>query len=235
MRQALVLFWESLKAFWEELFTLVLANLLWFAAAFGPLALALSLTWVAPPEVVWVGIVASLVTAPPATAGLNLLANEVAHGRSAPLSLFWQGFREYFGPALGVGLLNLFLLTVIVSNYLFYGRFSGRWVPWVQGAWAAVGLLWTALQLYLYPFLMEQTSRSALLPFRNALFLTLATPLLTGTALVLAALTLALSVGLALPFLAGGVSLLALYANKVTLAKLVDFKKVRDPEGSGSV
>ncbi|MGQ9456686.1 MAG: hypothetical protein ACUVXH_01705 [Anaerolineae bacterium] len=234
MKQAFVLFWESLKAFWEELFTLVLANLLWFAVAAGPLALALSLTWVVPPEAVWVGVVASLVTAPPATAGLNLLANEMAHGRRAPLSFFWRGFREYFGPALGMGLLDLFLLAVIASNYVFYGRFSERWVPWVQGAWAAVGFLWMATQLYLYPFLMEQTSRSALLPFRNALFLTLAAPLVTGTALLVAAFTLALSTALALPFLAGGVSLIALYANKVTLAKLVDFKKVQGPGGEGN-
>ncbi len=231
MKQALVLFWESLKIFWEELFTLALANLLWFAVALGPLTLALSLTWAFPPEVVWWGVVASLVTAPPATAGLNLLANELVHGRSAPLSLFWRGFREYFGPALGVGLLDLFLLTVIVSNYVFYGRFSGRWVPWVQGAWAAVGLLWAAVQLYLYPFLMEQTSRSALLPFRNALFLTLATPLVTVTGLLIATFTLALSTALAFPFLVGGVSLTALYANKVTLAKLVDFKKAQGASG----
>lgn len=234
MKQALALFWESLKAFWEELFTLALANLLWFAVALGPLAVALSLTWVLPAEVVWVGLAASLVTAPLATAGLNLLANEMAHRHSAPLSLFWRGFREYLWPALGVGLFNLFLLVVLASNYLFYGRFSGRWVPWVQGAWAAVGLLWTAVQLYLYPFLMEQTSRSILLPFRNALYLTLAAPLVTLTALVLALLTLALSTALVLPFLAGGVSLIALYANKVTLAKLVDFQKVHKPRGGGS-
>ncbi|MGC8837743.1 MAG: hypothetical protein ACP5UM_04930 [Anaerolineae bacterium] len=235
MKQAFALFWESLKVFWEELFTLVPANLLWFAVALGPLILALGLTWAFPPQVVWLGAVVSLVTAPPATAGLHLLANEMAHGRSVSLSLFWRGFREFFGPALGVGLFNFFLLVVVASNYLFYGGFSGRWVPWVQGAWVAAGLLWMAMQLYLYPLLMEQTSRSLLLPFRNALFLALATPLVTGTALVLTALTLALSAALALPLLAGGVSLVTLYANKVVLAKLVDFKKVPRPGGNGSI
>ncbi|MBC7223161.1 MAG: DUF624 domain-containing protein [Anaerolineae bacterium] len=229
MKQAFALFWESLKAFWEELFTLALANLCWFAVALGPLALALSLTWFLPPSVVWAGIAASLVTAPPATAGLNLLANEMAHQRGASLSLFWRGFREYFWPALGMGMLNVVLLVVIASNYFFYGNFQGRWVLWVQGAWAAVGLFWAAIQVYLYPFLMEQIPRNVLLPFRNSIFLTLATPLVTFTALVLTTITLALSVVLALPLLAGGISLATLYANKVTVTKLRDFRKLHEP------
>lgn len=229
MKQAFALFWESLKAFWEDLFTLALANLCWFGVALGPLALALSLTWFLPPSVVWAGIAASLITMPPATAGLNLLANEMAHQRGASLSLFWRGFREYFWPALGVGMLNVALLVVITSNYLFYGNFSGRWVPWVQGAWAAAGLFWAAIQVYLYPFLMEQIPRNVLLPFRNATFLTLATPLVTFTALILTAATVVLSASLALPLLAGGISLATLYANKVTVAKLTDFKKLHKP------
>ncbi|MGQ9584394.1 MAG: hypothetical protein ACUVXG_03220 [Anaerolineae bacterium] len=232
MKQALALYWESIKALWEDLFTLILANLLWFGIGFLPLILALSATWLLPPAVAWVGVGLTLLTLPVATAGLNLLANEIAHERRVALSLFWWGVREYFWRALGVGVIDLLLAAVIVANYVFYGQFAATWAPWVQGAWMALGVFWMALQVYLYPFLMEQIPRNVLLPFRNSALMVLATPFVTGVALVLALLTLGLSLTLAFPFLAGGVSLISLYANKLALAKLEDFKRLREENQS---
>jgi len=228
MKQALALFWESIKDFWDELFTMVQVNLLWVGLSLLPIVLSLSATWLMPPEVLWVGIIISLILAPAATAGLNLFANEMAHERRASPSVFWQGFREYFWQALGIGIISLLLLALIVSNYLFYGRFEPIWANWVRGAWIVVALFWTAIQLYLYPLFMEQVPKNILLPFRNSVFMVLASPIVAGTALVLTLLTLGLSLGLAFPLLIGAFSFIALYTNKLTLAKLRDFKRLHE-------
>jgi uncharacterized membrane protein YesL len=200
MKQALSLFWTAVKFTYEELFILVAANLLWFFLSI------------------------PIVTMPAATAGLNLLANELAHERRVQLSLFWTGFKQYFWPALGVGAINLFLFLVLVSNFLFYAQIEARWTPWVLGLWVAVAVLWGALQLVLFPLFMEQVPNNVFLPYRNALFLVLATPVVSGTGLVLMLLTWGLSFVLVVPLVLVGGSLIAVYGNLLTVTKLQDLK-----------
>jgi len=83
MKHVFRVFWEALREFWDELFLLMLMN------------------------VVTVLLVIPVVTFPPALAGLWGAANLVAKGRAIHWSDYFEGFRRYLWKAWGLALLNI--------------------------------------------------------------------------------------------------------------------------------
>ncbi|MBN2550884.1 MAG: DUF624 domain-containing protein [Anaerolineales bacterium] len=145
---------DWLEDAWNGLAEIVIANLLW---------LLLSLP---------------LVTAAPAAAALYHVTNRLAHGQEAGWRVFFQGFKQHFWLSWRWLLLNLLAVAVLLANYLFYARFRESWAALAQGAFVGLAVLWAAIQVYVFPLLLEQSDRRLRTALRNSLVMYLRRPLL---------------------------------------------------------
>lgn len=200
-------FWAACKDYYEEMFSLVGANLLWLLLA------------------------VPVVTLPPATAGMFCLTNRIAHHRSVELRMFFAGMRKYFLKSWLLALLNVAVLGILYVNWRFYGQMlAPQWAAIVQGLFLGLIVLWCLIQLYVYPMLLEQEEPRLLLALRNAAFMTLASPLTTLALGLLVALAAVASTLLALPLAVALIAVVALAANEAVLALLVHFDIRKLPE-----
>jgi len=198
--------WTALKDFYEEMFVLVGANLL------------------------WVLLCIPLVTIPPATAGMFYLTNQIAHHKSIEFRMFFEGFKKYFVKSWLLTLLNLLAAALFYANYQFYGQMAAQWASIVQGLFVGLFVIWCLIQMYVFPMLLEQQEPRLLLAVRNAAFLAFASPITTLTLAVLMAVVAALSVGLAFLFAVAMMAVLCLMCNGAVLTLLVHFGVRKPPE-----
>jgi len=203
--RALKVFWSSLGALYYELFLLVGVNL------------------------AWLGLSLLVVTAPPATAGVYYLANQLAKGETVSFSLFVQGMRRYFGRSWLLAIIVLVISVLLVGNLLFYANFANQWVRLISVFWGYVLLFWLAMLIYLFPLLIEQETKSLLLILRNAALLVLDNLAFTLTLGILLLLFLLLNVALAVPLLLIVMSGLAVIQSKALLTVL---EKYGEPTGA---
>ena len=203
--RALRVFWSSLGGLYYELFLLMGVNL------------------------AWLGLSLLIVTAPPATAGVYYLANQIAKGESVSFSLFGQGMRRYFRRSWLLAIVVLVISVLLVVNLLFYANFTNQWVRLLSVFWGYLIVFWLAMLIYLFPLLIEQESKSLLLILRNAALLVLDNVAFTLTLGVLLLLFLLLNVFLAVPLLLIVMSGLALIQSKALLTVL---EKYREPTGA---
>ena len=163
MKRPFNLVWLGIKATYEEMLLLVVLSLLF---------------WVC-----WLLVIPG----PPATAGLYLVAHRIANERSVNFGLFKEGFRRYFGRSWIITGVSLALLVVLVSSFFFYLGLPPQFPQWMQALSVVMLYLliaWFAVQLYLFPVLLEQDMRIGLV-FRNAFYLTFASPIFTGVLLLI--------------------------------------------------
>lgn len=154
--------WLGLKASYEEMLLLAILSLL---------------VWVC-----WLLIIPG----PPATAGLYYVAHRIATERRVNFDLFKEGFRLYFVRSWIISGISLVLLVVLVAGFFFYLAPPLRFPQWMQALSVVILYMlvaWFAIQLYLFPALIEQDLRIWPL-FRNALYLALASPIFTGVLLL---------------------------------------------------
>jgi uncharacterized membrane protein YesL len=201
--------WWSLRDTYAELFVLVGANLL---------ALALSIP---------------IVTGPPALAGLHNLGFHVANGKRVEFSLFWEGFKDYFGDSWKLAALNALIFGVLGVDVWFY-------LVKVQGAWRVVGLIglwmlliWTVAQLYTFPLLVRQEERKLSLLLKNAVLLTLAYPGFSLTTALLLGLLLALSLAFPVAFVLVGLSFAAVMGAHALRQGIEKAESYRAPQNGG--
>jgi uncharacterized membrane protein YesL len=200
--------WAALKDYYEEMFTLVGANLLWVLLAI------------------------PVITLPPATAGMFYLTNHIARHKSIEFRMFFEGFRKYLWKSYALTLLNLAAAVLFWVNLHFYGSQFGdqQWAVIVRGLFVGLAVMWCLIQIYVFPMLLEQEEPRLLLALRNAAFLTFASPITSLTLAVLMVVVAALSVGLTLPFAVAMMAVLCLMANGAVLRLLVHFKIRQPPE-----
>lgn len=203
--RALRVFRSSLGALYYELFLLVGVNL------------------------AWLGLSLLVVTAPPATAGVYYLANQLAKGETVSFSLFVQGMRRYFRRSWLLAIIAVVISVLLVGNILFYANFANQWVRLISVFWGYVLLFWLAMLIYLFPLLIEQSDKSLLLILRNAALLVLDNLAFTLTLGILLLLFLLLNVALAVPLFLMAMSGLALIQSKALLTVL---EKYGEPTGA---
>jgi uncharacterized membrane protein YesL len=93
--------------------------------------------------------------------------------------------------------------------------------------------VWLATQFYVWPFVIEQEKRCLRLALKNALFLTLASPVYTFVMLGMTALVLVIGLATVLPiavFVTGFVSLLS---SRAVVERLTTYGKLPRVAGSG--
>jgi len=207
MGTAFRVFWAALKDYYDEMFRLVGANLLWVLSI--PL----------------------VITLPPATAGMFYLTNQVAHHKSVELGMFFEGFKKYFLKSWLLTLLNAAALLIFYTNFTFYGaRVAGQWGSILQGLFVGLAVMWCLIQLYVFPMLFEQEEPRLLLALRNAALMAFASPIATLVLGVLLVATALLSFALALPFAVALMAVVCLAANEAVLTLLVEFGIRKPPE-----
>ncbi|MCA0453719.1 MAG: YesL family protein [Chloroflexi bacterium] len=184
-------------------------------------------------NVLWFIVSLPLVTAFPATGGLFYATNRLAHGKSANWRTFFEGFRIHFWRSWAVGLVNLFLALVFAVNFIFYSWNNEQWVLFARGVVIVVALVWLALQVYLFPLLMEQEEPRLRLALRNSSVIMLKRPLLTLGATLLIALVGILSTFVIQPaWIFITASSCAFLANRATLYAIAQItgKKTDSPQ-----
>jgi uncharacterized membrane protein YesL len=199
--RALKVFWSSLGGLYYELFLLMGVNL------------------------AWLGLSLLIVTAPPATAGVYYLTNQLARGETVSFSLFVQGMRRYFRRSWLLAIVILVISVLLAVNLLFYANFTNQWVRLLSVLWGYLIVFWLAMLIYLFPLLIEQESKSLLLLLRNAALLVLDNLAFTLTLGVLLLLFLLLNVFLVAPLLLIVVSGLALVQSKALLTVLEKYRE----------
>lgn len=206
MGTAFRVLWLSIKDYYEEMFTLAGASLVWMLLAI------------------------PLITLPPATAGILYLTNQVAHHKSIEFGMFFQGFKKFFLKSWLLVLINVAVGIIFYTNLRFYAQYDAQWSVIVRGLFVGLFALWCLIQIYVLPMLFEQEQPKLLLALRNAAFLTFATPitsLFLGILIVVVAILSSVLVIL-LPFAMMGV--IGLMANHAVLTLLVQLGIRKPPE-----
>jgi uncharacterized membrane protein YesL len=207
MKRVFRVFWGALKDSWDELFPLMLMN------------------------IVTVLLVIPVVTFPPALAGLWHAANLVAKGRAIHWSDYFGGFRRYFWKAWGLALLNILAAIIVFTNIRFYtpGNAPFEIDPtlsfWIRALFFGTSLVWLIIQMYPLALLLEQEDRRLRVALRNAAVLLVTNPgftiLLSLLLLVMAAISTAFPVLWFLITLA----LFAVVCNKAVLHLLEPYRE----------
>ncbi len=215
MRGILHILWEALRDLWENLFILVVLNLL-------TLLLALP-----------------VVTFPPALAGLWYVSNQIANGETAEWGDYFHGFRRYFLKAWGLALINVLASTIVLVNIWFYRPgvvpldISDNLAAWIRSIFVVLGFGWWCYQCYPMAMLLEQEDQRIRVALRNSAILLIAYP---GATLVLGVLALLL-LGLSLyfpPLLAlVTLAFLAVACNKMVVHLLKPFRERAKAEKAG--
>ncbi len=119
-------------------------------------------------NIVWFLLTLLVVTAFPAFGGLYYVTNRVAHGEMADLQTFLEGFKTYFWTSFKWGFLNLIAYFLLTLNIWFYGQFEGFGFVILQSLFFSALLIYTCMQIYTYPFLLEQDTPSIKMAIRNS-------------------------------------------------------------------
>ncbi len=170
--QVFRVFWDALKNLWEELFLLVLMNIVTIVFAI------------------------PVLTFPPALAGLWTAANRAANGKSIHWSDYFEGFRRYLWKAWGLALLNILVALVVFVNFRFYALdvvpfdISPTLSMWIRASFVGCAILWLMVQMYTMALLLEQHDKRLRVALRNAAVLLIAHP---GFSIALALLLLAVA------------------------------------------
>ena len=225
IREAMGVFWQTLKDTWEELYSLAIVNLAWLFASLIPLSLAYLL--VGNAGLVWLSIpflLAAIVLFPMTVAGMYVVTNRVAHGKTFHFSDFIAGIKTYWWRSLLWFLGNVVFLLLIYANLVFYpSQFEGPWVVLIGGFWLAVLAFWLTMQTYYWPLLIEQENPRMLLAWRNAAYMVLANPFYAFFVVSFSLVLFGLSVALTLPLVFIGMALLGLLGNNAVLILLEKF------------
>ncbi len=201
---------KTVKDIWGEMFMLVLMNLF-----------TLLCTVV-------------IIPGPPAWAALYAMCNRVANDYAISWEGYFKAFREYFVKSWIYALVSGVIGVLIAFNFFWYPSQFGdaAWVPWVQGAWLAVGFFWVAINLYVYPFMMEQEDKRWRVAVRNAALVAGANPLFTLVLLVFTGILLGISLVLTPIMVLLGFSFVAMVGSEAVVNRVSAFRKRMSAEGN---
>jgi len=213
MMRALRIFGRSFVQFYDELFLLVGINLVWAIGSFiVAVALLFALRW---PLVMVMGANAAailttwpvtlfpfmglLMLAPnPLTAGVFFVTRRIALEKRVYFHYFWAGIKRYWVRSWVLLATGIVGYLVLLANLRFYMGMTSFWKS-LSVLWLYALIIWSCMQLYTIPLLLEQRDKSPVLIVRNAFLLTMSDPIFT-IPLVLLIVILVL-IGALLPFI----------------------------------
>ena len=144
--------WRALKIWYDDWFNLFIQNFL------------VTLSWV------------TIILGPPMLFGLYEIGNELGHGRSNGVGELLRAAKRHFVASWLWALITVIVGLVIVVNIAFYWQLGKSWSIILVSFFFFLGLFWAAVQLYVIPYYMEQTTPSLKIAFKNAALTVLASP-----------------------------------------------------------
>lgn len=183
----------------------------------------------------WILIFIPITLASPAIGGLYYATNQLAHDIDGGLTAFWEGVKQYFWPSYRWGFLNLIIAFLFSVNIWFYGNTTWSFAPYFRVAFIVGVIFWTTLQMYTFPFIIEQEKPLLKTALRNSLIATARFPLRSFGFMLLVGVLWFVSTYIFVPlWVIITVSLFAYLSNKhtlIVLEKLLEQeKKVQDQD-----
>jgi len=172
-------------------------------------------------NLLWIAVSLPIVTMIPATAALLFAMNRMAHGRIADWSTYFEGLRRWFWRSYFWGGLNILVITVLVSNIIFYTRLQSSWaiVPTVLAV--SLLLLWLTLQVVTFPLMLQQEAPRLRLALRNSVVLLARRPgAIMGYAVLIAVIAVMTTFIFPYAWLFLSASLCAYLMNRATIQSL---------------
>ncbi|MCX7790372.1 MAG: hypothetical protein N2378_07000 [Chloroflexaceae bacterium] len=225
---------KAVRDLFDDVFLLLLCNLIWAAMSLPLWVIAVSaLAQGAPLAALLAGMLGAL-PAGPANAGLFYVAHRVTDGRATKITDFFIGMRLYLRPALLLTLIAAGGMLLILFNLGFYLGMNSILGGLLLGLWLYLLLFWLGLTLYAYPLIMLQDVPSLRLIGRNALLLSLGRPIYTGVTLFLMAIVLVLSLILVVPMVLITPAFFAVWATCAARALIADARRRREEAEAGA-
>jgi hypothetical protein len=166
----------------------------------------------------WVLLTLPIITAPGAMAGLLYTTNKLVKNQPFDTSTFIEGFQEYFWVGWRYTLLNIVAFLTIFLNVEIYQNMAGSYQKWLVGILIGLGVIWTALQVHVFPLLIEQKEKRVMIAIRMSMVLLLRHPGPTYFTTIILLLLLIFSVWLfGIPWL---IFMAGLYANLMTITTM---------------
>lgn len=178
--------WHALRLWWRDLIGMIFLNILWF------------------------GLQIPIVTGPPATAVLYTIAQRIHKDEYWEMQELWPLLRELFWPAWRWALPNGLFLGVMLGNLYAYQSAEGIGWLLLRLFWGSVLSVWLALNLFYWPFWLNQEDKSLRVTLANCSRFFLLNPLPAIILVAFCAVLMTVSVLTTVPLVAGAVCLLAL-------------------------
>jgi uncharacterized membrane protein YesL len=177
-------------------------------------------------NVIWFLLTILVIPAIPAFGGLYCATNQIAHGKTADIRTFFEGFKDKFWISWKWGLLNLVVYGLLMINIWFYGQFEGFGYVILQSLFFSMMLIFTCMQIYTYPFLLEQEEPSLKNAIRNSFAAFLRFMGRSFGLLILFIILVAVSILLPPLWIILTMSIILYLANWQTLVVIHELKKV---------
>lgn len=174
-------------------------------------------------NVLWFLACLPIITAIPATGAMFYATNKLVHGKGADWRTFVEGFRACFRFSWVWGLLNLVVVVLLISNYIYYAQLQrgSDGLPWLPALVMVVGVFWLMLQVYTFPLMLEQETPGLRKALRNALIILFKRPFHTfGLTLLIIVIVAASSTVVVPAWLFITASLCGYLANGATLSAI---------------
>jgi hypothetical protein len=205
IREAMSVFWQTLKDAWEELYSIAIVNLVWLFCSI------------------------TVVLFPVTLAGMFYVTNRVAHGKTFHFSDFIDGMKKFWWRSLLWFLATIVMMVIVYADLAFYAsRLGGLLGAVVGGFWIGVAIFWLAMQMYFWPVIIEMERPRMLLAWRNSAYLILANPFFAFFIGSFFLVLLGISAGLTLPLIFVGAGLIGLLCNNAVLTLYVKFGVIKE-------
>jgi uncharacterized membrane protein YesL len=186
MTRAFSIIGRAFRLWWSDFMLLIFFNLLW-------------LVFQIP-----------IVTGPPATAAMYVIARRLADGEFIEPRHGLDALRRMWVPAWVWGVINLVIVGVLVGNFWLYQSATGWLWTGLRLMWGIIALAWFAVNLFYWPFWLAQDQHSPQLTFHNSFLFLARQPGLALTLVLFSSILSIVSVLTTLPFAAALMSWLAL-------------------------
>ncbi len=239
--RAFSIIWTSIKSVYDELYSFIGMNLIWFGASLvALLILGFFMTVFNVPEQVILVIVLVFIIGPnPAAAGLHYYARHIFKEEIVGFHLFWEGLRAYARWAAVLFLVSLAVAAVLLVNLSFYaGRESESGL--MQTVFIAISVLvfwvlvlWLMMQPYMLPLLIEQQDKRIIIVIRNSALLAVDNMFMSFLILVVFIILSVIALILPLIIATVGAALMAMISERMTLEVLPKYRRPAESDKAG--
>lgn len=172
-------------------------------------------------ESAWILIFIPITLASPTIGGLYFATNQLAHNIDGGIGAYREGIKKYFWPSYRWAIMNLVVAFLFSVNIWFYGTATWSFASYLRVAFIVGAIFWTTVQMYTFPFIIEQETPSLKTALRNSFIATARYPLRSFGFLLIVGVIVFASTYLFVPlWVIITVSLFAYLSNKHTLIVL---------------